>query len=64
MFEAAIDGAAPICSTANQAKVLLSRVQELHVQPFKFMLLGLSGKYMIYKKWVNIISSNIMEGHG
>ena len=39
MFEAAasgfmlvaIDGAAPICSIANQAKVLLIAVQELHV---------------------------------
>ena len=28
---AAIDGAAPVCSTADQAKVLLIAVQELHV---------------------------------
>jgi hypothetical protein len=30
---AAIDGATPICSTADQAKVLLIDVQELHVWP-------------------------------
>jgi hypothetical protein len=30
---AAIDGAALVCSTAYQAKVLLIVVQELHVRP-------------------------------
>jgi len=30
---AATDGATPICSTADQAKVLLIAVQELHVRP-------------------------------
>ena len=30
---AATDGVAPICSTADQAKVLLIAVQELHVRP-------------------------------
>ena len=30
---AAIDGAAPVCGTADQAKVLLIAVQELHVWP-------------------------------
>ena len=43
MFEAAalgfmlagIDGAAPVCSTADQAKVLLIAVQELHVCPIQ-----------------------------
>ena len=28
---AATDGAAPVCSTADQAKVLLITIQELHV---------------------------------
>ena len=43
MFEAAAsgfmlvatDGVALVCSTANQAKVLLIVVQELHVQPIQ-----------------------------
>ena len=30
---AAIDGPAPVCSTADQAKVLLIAIQELHVHP-------------------------------
>ena len=34
-MHAATDGAAPICSTTNQAKVLLIAVQELHVQPIQ-----------------------------
>ena len=29
----ATNGAAPVCSTADQAKVLLIPVQELHVRP-------------------------------
>ena len=40
---AAIDGAAPICSTSYHAKVLLIAVQELHLLPLKFTLLRLSG---------------------
>ena len=32
--------------------------------PFKFTLLGLSGEHTIYKKQVNIILSNILEGCG
>ena len=32
--------------------------------PFKFALLGLSGEQMVYKKQVNVISSNILEGRG
>ena len=32
-MHAATDGAAPVCSTADQAKVLLIAVQELHVRP-------------------------------
>jgi hypothetical protein len=32
--------------------------------PFKFMLLRLLGEHTVYKKQVNIISSNIIEGHG
>ena len=38
MFEAAALGfmlAAPICSTTNQAKVLLIAIQELHVWPIQ-----------------------------
>ena len=31
---------------------------------FKFMLLGLLGEKMVYKKQVNVISSNILEGCG
>ena len=36
---AAIDGVAPICSTADQAKVLLIVVQELHVWPIQIYAL-------------------------
>ena len=32
--------------------------------PFKFTLLGLLGKQTVYKKQVNVISSNILEGRG
>jgi hypothetical protein len=32
--------------------------------PFKFMLLGLSGEQTVYKKQVNVISLNILEGRG
>ena len=32
--------------------------------PFKFTLLGLSGEHTVYKKQVNAISSNIIEGRG
>ena len=32
---AATDGAAPICCIADQAKVLLIVVQELHVRPIQ-----------------------------
>ena len=32
--------------------------------PFKFTLLGLSGEQTLYKKQVNVISSNILVGHG
>jgi hypothetical protein len=32
---AAIDGAAPVCSIADQVKVLLIVVQELHVWPIQ-----------------------------
>ena len=32
---AATDGAAPVCSIANQAKVLLIAIQELHVCPIQ-----------------------------
>jgi hypothetical protein len=32
--------------------------------PFKFTLLRLSGKHTVYKKQVNVILSNIIEGHG
>ena len=47
----AIDGAAPICSIANQAKVLLiAEYKSYMFEPFKFMLLGLSGEHMVYQK--------------
>ena len=32
---AATDGVAPICSIADQAKVLLIAIQELHVRPIQ-----------------------------
>ena len=32
--------------------------------PFKFMVLGLLGEQTVYKKQVNVISLNILEGHG
>jgi hypothetical protein len=32
--------------------------------PFKFTLLGLSGEQTVYKKQVNVISLNILEGRG
>jgi hypothetical protein len=32
--------------------------------PFKFTLLGLSSEQTVYKKQVNIISLNILEGRG
>ena len=34
-MHAAIDGASPVCSIANQAKVLLIAIQELHVRPLQ-----------------------------
>ena len=50
-MHAAIDGAAPVCSTANQAKVLLiAEYKSYMFGPFKFMMLGISGEHMVYKK--------------
>ena len=64
-MHATIDGAAPICSIADQAKVLLIAEYKGYMSsPFKFTLLRLLGKHMVYKKQVNVISSNIIEGHG
>ena len=61
MFEAAADGAAPVCRTADQAKVLLiAKYKSYMSSPFKFTLLGLSGEHMVYKKQVNVILSNII----
>ena len=46
-----IDGAAPVCSTADQAKVLLIAEYKSYMSnPFKFTLLGLSGEHTVYKK--------------
>ena len=62
---AATDGAASIYSMANQAKVLLiAEYKSYMFGPFKFTLLGLSGEHIVYKKQVNAISSNIIEGCG
>ena len=59
------DGAALVCSTADQAKVLLIAEYKSYMSgPFKFMLLELSGEHIVYKKQVNVISSNIIEGRG
>ena len=64
-MHASTDSAAPVCGTADQAKVLLIAEYKSYMSdPFKFTLLGLSGKHTIYKKQVNIILSNIIEGCG
>ena len=64
-MHAATDGVAPICSTADQAKVLLiAEYKSYMFGPFKFKLLILSGEHRVYKKQVNVISSNIIEGRG
>jgi hypothetical protein len=61
----ATNDAAPICSTTDQAKVLLiAEYKSYMFDPFKFTLLRLSGKHTVYKKQVNVILSNIIEGHG
>ena len=58
----ATDDAAPICSIADKAKVLLIAEYKSYMSsPFKFMMLGLSGEHMVYKKQVNVILSNILE---
>jgi len=50
-MHATIDGAAPICSIADQAKVLLIAEYKSYMSgPFKFTLLRLSGEHTIYKK--------------
>ena len=50
-MHAAIDSVAPICSTADQAKVLLIAEYKSYMSdPLKFTLLRLSGEHMVYKK--------------
>ena len=64
-MHAATNDVAPVCSTTDQAKVLLIAEYKSYMSgPFKFTLLGLSGEHMVYKKQVNFISSNILEGRG
>ena len=64
-MHATIDGVAPIYSTPDHAKVLLiAEYKSYMFGLFKFMLLELLGEHMVYKKQVNVISSNIIEGHG
>ena len=64
-MHAATDGAAPVCSTTDWAKVLLIAEHRTYMfGPFKFTLFGLSGEHTVYKKQVNAISSNILEGRG
>ena len=64
-MHATTDSAAPICSTVDQAKVLLiAKYKSYMSSPFKFMLHRLSGEHTVYKKLVNVISSNIIEGRG
>ena len=64
-MHAATVGVAPVCSIADQAKVLLIAKYKSYMSgPFKFTVLGLSGEHTVYKKQVNVISSNIIEGHG
>ena len=64
-MHAATDGAGPVCSTIDQAKVLLIAEYKSYMSGlFKFTLLGLSGEHTVYKKQVNVILSNIIEGCG
>ena len=50
-MHAAIDGATPIYSIADQAKVLLiAEYKSYMFGPFKFTLLRLSGEHTVYKK--------------
>jgi ABC-type branched-subunit amino acid transport system substrate-binding protein len=50
-MHAATDSAAPICSIADQAKVLLIAEYKSYISgSFKFTLLGLSGEHTVYKK--------------
>jgi hypothetical protein len=64
-MHAATDGAAPVCSSADQAKVLLiAKYKSYMFGLFKFMLLRLLGEHTVYKKHVNVISSNIIDGRG
>ena len=61
----AIDDAAPVCSIADQAIVLLITKYKSYMSGlFKFMLLRLSGEHTVYKRQVNVILSNIIEGRG
>ena len=64
-MHAATYDAAPVCSTTDQAKVLLiAEYKSYMFGLFKFTLLGLSGEHTIYNKLGNVISSNIIEGRG
>ena len=64
-MHAATDSATPVCSTTDQATVLLIAEYKSYMSGlFKFTLLGLSGEHTVYKKQVNIISSNIIDGRG
>ena len=50
-MHAAIDSVAPVCSTADQAKVVLIAEYNSYMHgPFKFTLFGLSGDHTVYKK--------------
>ena len=55
-MHAATDGAAPICSTTNQAKVLhVAKYKSYRSGPFTFTLLRLLGEHTVYRKQVNVI---------
>ena len=50
-MHAATNGVTPICSIADQAKVLLIAEYKSYMSgPFKFTLLGLSSEHTVYKK--------------
>ena len=50
-MHAAIDDAAPVCSIADQVKVLLIVEYKSYMSGlFKFTLLGLLGKHTVYKQ--------------
>jgi hypothetical protein len=61
---AATDGAAPVCSTTGQAKVLLIAIQELHVQPVQIYAARTIRRAYGLQETSKCHLSNILEGRG